>query len=287
MTTDQKHKVHRYKVQNGLKPVPGIKNIIAVASGKGGVGKSTTAINLALALVQMGNRVGVLDADIYGPSQPTLLGLNAKPIVREDKLFEPIVKFGLQTMSMGYLVGEDSPTVWRGPMVSSALQQLLFGTAWDSLDYLIIDLPPGTGDIQLTLAQKIPVSGAVIITTPQDISLIDAKKALLMFQKLEIAILGIIENMSIHICSNCGQKDPIFGQGGGHRLSTDYSVPLLGQLPLNAKIREDADNGMPTVAYAPASEISQLYKEIANDMIIALSKQARDYSIETKVIEAE
>ena len=207
-------KVHSHKPQENpqgsIKSVPGIKNIIAVASGKGGVGKSTTAINLALSIALQGARVGILDADIYGPSLPMMLGIQEKPEVREDKKLLPIVKYNLQSMSMGYLVGENAPMVWRGPMVSSALQQLLFESAWDNLDYLIVDLPPGTGDIQLTLAQKIPVAGAIIVTTPQDIALIDAKKAIAMFQKLNVSILGIVENMSVHICSNCGHQDPIF-----------------------------------------------------------------------------
>lgn len=272
-------KVNKHSTQASVKPVPGIKNIIAVASGKGGVGKSTTAINLALAIAAEGARAGILDADIYGPSQPVLLGVKEKPAVGKNKRLQPIIQYGLQTMSMGYLVAEETPMVWRGPMASSALQQLMYETMWDDLDYLIIDLPPGTGDIQLTLAQKIPVSGTVIVTTPQNIALFDAKKALMMFRKLDIAILGIIENMSTHICSQCGHQDPIFGSMGGEKLAAQFGVSLLGQLPLNTKIQAYSDKGMPTVIAEPTGDIAYLYREIARSMTAKLSLRPRDYSV--------
>lgn len=276
-------------VQNGLKPIPGIKNIIAIASGKGGVGKSTTAVNLALSIAAEGARVGILDADIYGPSQPLFLGINTteKPAVREDKRLEPVLKYGLQSMSIGYLVDIDAPMVWRGPMVSKALQQLLFETAWNALDYLIIDLPPGTGDIQLTLAQKIPVSGVVIVTTPQDVALLDAKKALSMFKKLDIAVLGIVENMSTHICTQCGHQDAIFGSGGGAKMSAQFEVPVLGQLPLDARIQEQTDLGKPSVVSEPSGQIAQLYRELARRVMTQLSLRARDYSIAVSTVMTE
>ena len=236
-------KIYRHVVQNDLKTqISSVKNIIAVGSGKGGVGKSTTAVNLALAIQSFGARVGLLDADIYGPSLPLLMGGKLeKPEVIEQKKMLPLIRHGLQCMSIAYLIDPESPMIWRGPMVSQALQQLLFETAWDDLDYLIVDLPPGTGDIQLTLAQKIPVAGAVVVTTPQDIALLDAVKAIKMFQKLDISVLGIVENMSMHQCSQCGHLDPIFGTGGGRRMSETFEVPLLGQLPLQASIREQTD----------------------------------------------
>lgn len=271
-------KVNQHVVQNGLKPIPGIRNIIAIASGKGGVGKSTTAVNLALAMVAEGARVGILDADIYGPSQPTLLGIDntEKPIVREDKRLEPILRYGLQSMSIGYLIDKEAPMVWRGPMVSKALQQLLFETAWNALDYLIIDLPPGTGDIQLTLAQKIPVAGVVIVTTPQDLALSDAKKALAMFEKLEIAVLGIVENMSMHICTQCGHAEAIFGSGGGEKISAQFSVPLLAQLPLDKRIQEQADLGKPDIISEPLGSIAELYRALARGVMAQLSLRSRD-----------
>jgi ATP-binding protein involved in chromosome partitioning len=239
--------VKSHAVQQNLKPLQGIKNVIAVASGKGGVGKSTTAVNLALALQAEGARIGILDADIYGPSIPRMLGCQGQPESSDGKSLEPMMGHGIQSMSIGYLVEEDTPMIWRGPMVTQALEQLLNDTRWDDVDYLIIDLPPGTGDIQLTLAQRIPVSGAVIVTTPQDIALLDARKGLKMFEKVEVPVLGIIENMSIHICSQCGHSEHIFGEGGGARMSADHGVDLLGSLPLDIRIREQADSGNPTV----------------------------------------
>lgn len=284
----EKKKVNQHTCQNGLKPIPGIKNIIAIASGKGGVGKSTTAINLALAMHTAGARVGILDADIYGPSQPLFLNTKTqKPTIqkdREGKRLDPILQYGLQSMSMGYLSDPDAPMVWRGPMVSSALQQLLYETAWDNLDYLIIDSPPGTGDIQLTLAQKIPVSGVVIVTTPQEVALLDAKKALLMFRKLGITILGIVENMSTHICTHCGHAESIFGSEGGSKLAAQFDVPLLGQLPLDKQICAEADMGKPTLISDPEGKIARLYAEIADRVVTQLSLQPRDYSMAVRTI---
>ena len=272
-------KLVAHTVQKGVKPIDGIKNIIAIASGKGGVGKSTTAVNLALALQAEGGKVGILDADIYGPSQPRMLGgSGSKPESKDGKSLDPVVKHGLQSMSIGYLVEEDTPMIWRGPMVTQALEQLLNDTQWNDLDYLIIDLPPGTGDTQLTLAQKVPVSGAVIVTTPQDISLLDARKGLKMFEKVEVKVLGIVENMSIHICSNCGHEEHIFGSGGGGRLADDENVALLGSLPLDKQIREQVDGGNPTVAVDPEGRISQIYREIARRVAAKLSLQSKDYS---------
>lgn len=267
-----------HAVQIGVKPLSGVKNIIAVASGKGGVGKSTTAVNLALALAAEGARVGILDADIYGPSQPIMLGVKTKPETNEQNKLIPITNHGIQSMSIGYLVEQQTPMIWRGPMVSTALQQLLNDTQWDNLDYLIIDLPPGTGDIQLTMSQKIPVSGAVIVTTPQDIALIDARKAIGMFQKVQVAVLGVIENMSTHICSQCGHEERIFGFGGAARLAEQYQVDLLGSLPLDIKIREQGDGGNPTVAAAPDSPNALAYREIARHVAAKLSLQAKNYA---------
>jgi ATP-binding protein involved in chromosome partitioning len=261
-----------------LKPIDNIKNIIAVASGKGGVGKSTTAVNLALALAEEGAKVGVLDADIYGPSQPRMLGINAKPESKDGKTLEPMVGYGMQAMSIGFLIDEETPMIWRGPMVTQALEQLLNDTNWADLDYLVVDLPPGTGDTQLTLAQKVPVSGAVIVTTPQDIALLDARKGLKMFEKVEVPVLGIVENMSIHICSNCGHEEHIFGQGGGASMAQQYNVDLLGALPLDIRIREETDGGKPTVVAEPESRISQIYREIARKTAAKLSLQAKDYA---------
>ncbi len=267
-----------HSVQKTLKPLPGVKNIIAVASGKGGVGKSTTSVNLALALASEGANVGILDADIYGPSIPTMLGLSGAPETVDGKALLPKVSFGIQTISIGYLIEADQAMIWRGPMVTGALQQLLTQTQWSNLDYLIIDLPPGTGDIQLTLAQQIPVSGAIIVTTPQDIALIDAQRGLAMLEKVNIPILGLVENMSIHICSQCGHEEAIFGQGGGLAMAEKNSVELLGSLPLDIKIRELADSGRPTVAADPDSRAAQMYKAIARKMAAKLSMRARDYS---------
>ena len=270
--------VKAHSVQKSLKPIDNIKNIIAVASGKGGVGKSTTAVNLALALSAEGARVGILDADIYGPSQPRMLGITAKPESKDGKTLEPLNSYHLQAMSIGFLIDEETPMIWRGPMVTQALEQLLNDTNWSDLDYLVVDLPPGTGDTQLTLAQKVPVSGAVIVTTPQDIALLDARKGLKMFEKVEVPVLGIVENMSIHICSNCGHEEPIFGTGGGQRMSEQYSVDLLGQLPLDIRIREETDGGKPTVVAEPDARISQIYREIARKTAAKLSLQAKDYA---------
>ena len=267
-----------HSVQKSLKPMPNVKNIIAVASGKGGVGKSTTSVNLALALVAEGAAVGILDADIYGPSIPTMLGLSGKPESEDGKTFQPKVSFGVQTISIGYLVDPDQAMIWRGPMVTGALQQLLTQTAWANLDYLIIDLPPGTGDIQLTLAQQIPVSGAVIVTTPQDIALIDAQRGLAMFEKVNVPILGLVENMSMHICSNCGHEEAIFGQGGGVAMAIKNKVDLLGSLPLDINIRENADSGRPTLVADPDGRPAQIYRAIARKMAAKLALRAKDYS---------
>lgn len=271
-------KIVSHEVQKGLKPLPGVKNIIAVASGKGGVGKSTTAVNLALALCAEGARVGLLDADIYGPSQPRMLGSSERPESPDGKSLNPVVSHGVQSMSIGYLIEEETPMVWRGPMVTQALEQLLRDTRWRNVDYLVIDLPPGTGDTQLTLSQKVPVSGAIIVTTPQDIALLDARKGLRMFEKVEVPVLGIVENMSIHICSKCGHEEHIFGEGGGKRMAAQYDVPFLGSLPLDIRIREETDNGRPTVAAEPDSRIAGLYRDIARRAAARLSLQAKNYS---------
>lgn len=270
--------IKSHAVQQNLKPLQGIKNIIAVASGKGGVGKSTTAVNLALALQAEGAGVGILDADIYGPSVPRMLGCQGQPESTDGKSLEPMVGHNIQSMSIGYLVEEDTPMIWRGPMVTQALEQLLNDTRWNEVDYLIIDLPPGTGDTQLTLAQRIPVSGAVIVTTPQDIALLDARKGLKMFEKVEVPVLGVIENMSIHICSQCGHSEYIFGEGGGQRMSEEHGVDLLGALPLDIRIREQADSGNPTVAAMEDSQISSIYRSIARKTAAKLATKARDHS---------
>ena len=266
--------------QHQLPAMQGVKNIIAVASGKGGVGKSTTAVNLALAMAAEGAKVGILDADIYGPSQGKMLGVPAgtKPQTHDEKHFLPVEALGLQSMSMAYLIDENTPMVWRGPMVSGALQQLLTQTFWQDLDYLFIDMPPGTGDVQLTLSQKVPVSGAVIVTTPQDIALLDAKKGIEMFRKVDIPVLGVVENMSVHICSNCGHAETIFGTGGGERIATEYETQLLGQLPLALSIREQADSGLPTVAADADSPHARIYREVALKLAVSLAglNQAAD-----------
>ncbi|MGB5830574.1 MAG: iron-sulfur cluster carrier protein ApbC [Thiohalocapsa sp.] len=270
--------VKSHSVQKSLKPIDSIKNIVAVASGKGGVGKSTTAVNLALALSAEGAKVGILDADIYGPSQPRMLGITGKPESKDGSSLEPMNSYHLQAMSIGFLIDEETPMIWRGPMVTQALEQLLNDTNWSDLDYLVIDLPPGTGDTQLTLAQKVPVSGAVIVTTPQDIALLDARKGLKMFQKVEVPVLGVVENMSTHICSNCGHEEHIFGQGGGASMSEQYGIDLLGSLPLDIHIREETDSGKPSVVADPDSRVSQIYREIARKTAAKLSLQAKDYA---------
>ncbi|TAM61669.1 MAG: iron-sulfur cluster carrier protein ApbC [Rhodanobacter sp.] len=272
-------RIHVHKVQGTLGPLPEVKNIIVVASGKGGVGKSTVSANLALALQAEGARVGVMDADIYGPSQPLMLGVHGKPASPDGKSIIPMQAHGMPVMSIGFLVEEDTPMIWRGPMVTQAMMQLIGDTRWEQLDYLIVDLPPGTGDIQLTLSQKVPVAGAVIVTTPQDIALLDARKALKMFEKVEVPVLGIVENMATHVCSNCGHEEHIFGEGGGARMAAQYGVPYLGSLPLDIRIREQADSGNPTVAAMPDSELAARYREIARNAAGRLSRQPRNKSL--------
>ncbi len=271
-------KIVSHAVQRGVKLVPGVKNIVAVASGKGGVGKSTTAVNLALALASEGATVGILDADIYGPSQPTMLGISGRPESTDGKTLEPLEAYGIQAMSIGFMIDADTPMVWRGPMVTQALEQLLKDTRWREVDFLVVDMPPGTGDIQLTLAQKVPVTGAVIVTTPQDIALIDARKGLKMFEKVGVPIVGIVENMSIHVCSNCGHAEYIFGQGGAQKMCDDYHVPFLGGLPLDIRIREQADSGRPTVVADPDGKVAQIYRDIARKVAISVAEKAADFS---------
>lgn len=264
-----------HAVQPTLTPHPRVRNVIAVGSGKGGVGKSTTAVNLALALAAEGAKVGVLDADIYGPSVPAMLGIGGRPESPDNKSIEPLRAFGVEAMSIGLLVDPDTPMIWRGPMATSALTQLFNDTLWGDLDYLLVDLPPGTGDIQLTLSQKIPVAGAVIVTTPQDIATLDARKALKMFEKVDIAVLGIVENMAVHVCSNCGHAEHLFGEGGGQRMAEQYGVPLLGSLPLDVSIREQGDAGQPVVAAAPESAAAQAYRAAARALAEQLAKRPR------------
>jgi ATP-binding protein involved in chromosome partitioning len=279
VTANVSSKVVPHAVQRGVKLVDGVKNIIAVASGKGGVGKSTTAVNLALALAAEGARVGMLDADIYGPSQPTMLGISGQPQSADGKTMNPMESHGLQAMSIGFLIdANDTPMVWRGPMVTQALEQLLHQTKWDNLDYLVVDLPPGTGDIQLTLAQKVPVTGAVIVTTPQDIALMDARKGLKMFDKVGIKIIGIVENMSTHICTQCGHEEHIFGAGGGEKMCADYEVEFLGGLPLDIRIREQADSGKPTVVADPDGKLAKVYKQIARRIAVKVADMAQDHT---------
>jgi ATP-binding protein involved in chromosome partitioning len=269
-------KITAHAVQRGVKLMPNVKNIIAVASGKGGVGKSTTAVNLALALAAEGAQVGILDADIYGPSQPMMMGISGRPESIDGKTMEPLENHGLQVSSIGFMIDPDEPMVWRGPIVTQALQQLLEQTNWRDLDYLIVDMPPGTGDVQLTLSQKVPVTGAVIVTTPQDIALLDARKGLKMFEKVGIPILGIVENMSMHICSNCGHAEPIFGQGGGEKMCADYGVDFLGALPLTMSIREQTDSGKPTVVADPDGQVADIYRAIARKVAVKVAVKAKD-----------
>ena len=279
-------RVFAHQVQGELKPMEQVRNIIAVASGKGGVGKSTTSVNLALALQADGARVGILDADIYGPSIPRMLGISGQPET-VGKRIVPQQAYGLQVMSIGFMVAEDTPMIWRGPMVTSALQQLLSETNWDKLDYLVVDLPPGTGDIQLTLAQKVPVSGVVVVTTPQDIALLDARKAVQMFRKVNVKVLGVVENMSMHICTECGHEEAIFGSGGGEKMAKDYEIPLLGQLPLSAKIRADLDRGEPSIVAEPASGISACYREFARNVAAMIARQPRSLELNLPQIQLE
>jgi ATP-binding protein involved in chromosome partitioning len=269
-------KIVSHTVQKGVKLVQGVKNIIAVASGKGGVGKSTTAVNLALALAAEGAKVGILDADIYGPSQPQMLGIEGRPESLDGKKLEPMTAYGIQAMSVGFLIDPETPMVWRGPMVTQALTQLLGDTNWQDLDYLVVDLPPGTGDIQLTLAQQVPVTGAIIVTTPQDIALLDARKGLKMFEKVGIPILGIVENMSIHICSKCGHEEHIFGAGGAEKMGQDYQVEVLGHLPLDINIRMQVDGGKPTVVADSQGRIAEIYRGIARRVAIKIAEKAKD-----------
>jgi ATP-binding protein involved in chromosome partitioning len=279
LTLELEADIRSHAVQRNLKPIEQIKNIVAVASGKGGVGKSTVAANLALAWAAQGARVGMLDADIYGPSQPLMLGLEGqRPTSADGKHLRPLTSHGIAAMSIGFLVDAEQPMVWRGPMVTQALTQLLSETQWGALDYLVVDMPPGTGDIQLTLSQRVPVAGALIVTTPQDIALADARKGLKMFEKVSVPVLGIVENMSIHICSNCGHAEHIFGAGGGSRMALQYGVALLGELPLDAHIREEADGGRPTVVAAPDSPRAQAYFQMARRTAAALARRARDRS---------
>jgi len=277
-------KIVAHSAQRGVKLLPNVRNIIAIASGKGGVGKSTTAVNLALALSAEGANVGLLDADIYGPSQPMMMGITGRPKSNDGKTMEPMENHGLQVSSIGFMVNPDDPMVWRGPMVTQALQQLLEQTNWRDLDYLVVDMPPGTGDIQLTLSQKVPVTGAVIVTTPQDIALLDARKGLKMFEKVGIPILGVVENMSMHICSNCGHAEAIFGEGGGAKMCADFGVDFLGSLPLAMAIRKQTDSGTPTVVADPDGAEAQIYKQIARKVAVKVAEKAKDMSIKFPTI---
>jgi ATP-binding protein involved in chromosome partitioning len=277
-------KIVAHTVQRGLKVMPNVKNIIAVSSGKGGVGKSTVAVNLALALAAEGARVGMLDADIYGPSQPTMLGIEGKPESVDGKTLEPLENYGIQASSIGFLIDADQPMIWRGPMVTQALQQLLAQTNWKDVDYLIVDMPPGTGDIQLTLAQQVPVTGAVIVTTPQDIALLDAIKGLKMFEKVGVPILGVVENMAVHVCSKCGHAEHVFGTGGAERMAKEYEVEVLGSLPLDIRIREQADSGRPTVVAEPDGDLARAYKAIARRVAIKIAEKAKDMSLKIPTI---
>jgi ATP-binding protein involved in chromosome partitioning len=271
-------KIVAHAVQRGVQLLPTIKNVIAVASGKGGVGKSTTAVNLALALAAEGARVGILDADVYGPSQPMMMGIEGRPESTDGKSMEPMENYGVQVMSIGFLVDTDNPMIWRGPMATQALEQLLRQTNWSELDYLIVDMPPGTGDIQLTLSQRVPLTGAVIVTTPQDIALLDARKGLKMFEKVGVPILGVLENMAVHVCSSCGHVEHVFGADGGKKMAAEYGVDYLGALPLNLSIREQADAGRPTVVSDPDGEIAAIYKTVARQVAVKVAAKAKDFS---------
>lgn len=271
-------KIIAHAAQRGVALLPQVKNIIAVASGKGGVGKSTTAVNLALALAAEGARVGILDADIYGPSQPMMMGIEGRPESEDGQTMEPLENYGVQVMSIGFLVNQDEAMIWRGPMATQALEQLLRQTNWKDLDYLIVDMPPGTGDIQLTLSQRVPMTGAVIVTTPQDIALLDARKGVAMFEKVGVPILGVVENMAVHVCTNCGHVEHIFGEGGGQRYAAEKSLDYLGALPLNLQIRLQADNGKPTVVSDPDSEVAGIYKAVARQVAIKVAAKAKDFS---------
>lgn len=271
-------KILAHAVQRGVQLLPNVKNIIAVASGKGGVGKSTTAVNLALALAAEGASVGILDADIYGPSQPMMMGIEGRPESVDGQTMEPLENYGVQVISIGFLVDKDEAMIWRGPMATQALEQLLRQTNWKDLDYLIVDMPPGTGDIQLTLSQRVPMTGAVIVTTPQDIALLDARKGIKMFEKVGVPILGIVENMAVHVCSNCGHVEHIFGAEGGKRMAAEFAMAYLGALPLNLQIREQADNGRPTVVADPDGEIAGIYKAVARQVAITVAAKAKDFT---------
>jgi len=271
-------RVLAHAVQRGVQLLPNVKNIVAVASGKGGVGKSTTAVNLALALAAEGASVGILDADIYGPSVPMMMGIDGRPDSEDGKTMEPLENYGVQVMSIGFLVAQDEAMIWRGPMATQALEQLLRQTNWKDLDYLIVDMPPGTGDIQLTLSQRVPMTGAVVVTTPQDIALLDAKKGIKMFEKVGVPILGIVENMAVHVCSNCGHVEHIFGADGGKKMAADYGMDYLGALPLNMQIRLQADSGKPTVVSDPDSEVAALYKAVARKVAVSIAAKNKDFS---------
>jgi ATP-binding protein involved in chromosome partitioning len=271
-------KVVAHEVQRGVQLLPRVKNIVAIASGKGGVGKSTTAANLALALAAEGASVGILDADIYGPSQPMMMGIEGRPESSDGKTMQPMRNYGVEVMSIGFLIDADNPMIWRGPMVTQALEQLLRQTHWGDLDYLLVDMPPGTGDIALTLSQKVPLTGAVIVTTPQDIALLDAKKGLKMFEKVGVPILGLVENMAVYVCPNCGHTEHIFGADGGRKMAAEYGVDYLGALPLNLSIREQADSGRPTVVAEPEGEIAGLYKAMARRVAVKIAQRAKDFS---------
>jgi ATP-binding protein involved in chromosome partitioning len=271
-------KIVAHAAQRGVALMPTVKNIIAVASGKGGVGKSTTTVNLALALAAEGARVGILDADIYGPSQPMMMGIEGRPESEDGKTMEPMENYGVQVMSIGFLVNQDEAMIWRGPMATQALEQLIRQTNWKDLDYLIVDMPPGTGDIQLTLSQRVPMTGAVIVTTPQDIALLDAKKGVAMFEKVGVPILGVVENMSVHVCEKCGHTEHIFGEDGGKRYAAEKGIDYLGALPLNMSIRVNADSGRPTLVTDPDSEISAIYKSVARQVAIKIAAKAKDFS---------